>query len=203
MLYRFLPVTGFKTFFMRNIILTVFLAAGTLLLKAQNAADSIPEPEFMNQVFALGKEHKLISLEKTDAEYVSKTKVAGFGGSKQMYQVDGGKSTVSLAPDNLMFVVGTAGGGMGMDPSSQFALVKFETKKDKRQAVASEYGGMMKKPKMNENELELNFKKIREGVIGIVPAKPLEKGEYAFLNKMSVQGGGMSMKMEAFAFNIE
>ena len=189
---------------MKNIILTVFLVAGTLLLNAQNAADSIPEPEFMNQVFAWGKEHKLIGLEKTDAEYVSKTKAAGFGGSKQMYQVNGGKSTVTLSPDNLMFVVSTAGGGaMGMDPSSQFALVKFETKKDKRQAVAAEYGGMMKKPKTNENELELNFKKIREGVIGIVPARPLEKGEYAFLNKLSIQGGGMSMKMEAFAFSVE
>jgi hypothetical protein len=189
---------------MRNIILTVFLAAGTLLLNAQNAVDSIPDPEFMNQVFAWGKDHKLTSLEKKDAEYVSKTKAAGFGGSKQMYQMDGGKSTVTVSPDNLMFVVSTSGGGgMGMDPSSQFALLKFETKKDKRQAVAAEYGGMMKKPKSGDNELEVNFKRIREGVIRIVPAKPLDKGEYAFLNKLSVKGGGMSMKMEAFAFSIE
>lgn len=188
---------------MRNILLTVFLAAGTLLLNAQNATDSIPEPEFMNQVFAWGNDHKLTSLEKKDAEYVSKTKAAGFGGSKQMYQMDGGKSTVTLSPDNLMFVVSTSGAGMGMDPSSQFALMKFESKKDKRQAVAAEYGGMMKKAKSGDNELEVNFKKIREGIIGIVPAKPLDKGEYAFLNKLSVKSGGMSMKLEAFAFSVE
>jgi hypothetical protein len=126
MLFRFLPVTGFNTFFMKIILLTVFLVVGTLLMNAQNATDSIPEPEFMNQVFAWGKDKKLISLEKKDAEYVSKTKAAGFGGSKQMYQMDGDKSAVTLSPDNLMFAVSTAGGGgMGMDPSSQFALVKF------------------------------------------------------------------------------
>src|SRR5688572_18897132 len=204
MLFRFLPATGFKTFFMRNILLAVFLVVGTLVLNAQNTSDSIPEPEFMNQVFAWGKDKKLISLEKKDAEYVSKTKAAGFGGSKQMYQMVGDRSAVILSPDDLMFVVSTAGGGaMGMDPSSQFSLVKFETKKDKRQAVAAEYGGMMKKPKTVDSELELSFKKIREGVIGIVPAKPLEKGEYAFLNKLSIQGGGMSMKLEAFAFSVQ
>lgn len=188
---------------MRTILLAGVFATRTLLVNAQNTADSIPEPEFVNQVYALGKDHKLISLEKQDAEYVSKMKVAGFGGSKQMYQMDGARSNVSISPDNVMFVLGTTGGGMGMDPSSQFSLMKFETKKDKRQAVAAETGGMIKKPKSGDNELEINFKRIRENIVGIVPAKPLEKGQYAFLNKLSVKGGGMSMKMEAFAFSIE
>jgi hypothetical protein len=188
---------------MRTIFLTAVFIAGVLLLNAQNPTDSIPEPEFMNQVFALGRDHKLITLEKKDAEYVSKMKAAGFGGSKQMYEIDGAKSVVSLSPDNLMFVVST-GGSFGMDPSAQFALMKFEPKKDKRQALVAESGGMIKKGKSpGDNEIVLNFKKIREGVVGIVPAKPLEKGEYAFLNKLSVQGGGMSMKMEAFAFTIQ
>jgi hypothetical protein len=31
----------------------------------------------------------------------------------------------------------------------------------------------------------------------------LEKGEYAFINKMSMQGGGTSMKMDAYAFSIQ
>ena len=190
---------------MRNIAFTIFLVAGSLCLCAQNSADSIPEPEFMNQVFALSNDRKLITLEKKDAEYVSKMKAAGFGGSKQMYEMSGAKSTVALSNDNLMFVVSTAGGGsgFGMDPSSQFALMKFETKKDKRQALAAEYGGMKKPKGPGDNELGLNFKRIRDGVYGIVPAQNLEKGEYAFLNKTSVQGGGMSMKMEAFAFNIQ
>ena len=64
---------------MRNIILTVFLSTGTLLLNAQSTNDSIPEPEYMNQVFAVGKDHKLINLEKKDAEIVTKTKVEGSG----------------------------------------------------------------------------------------------------------------------------
>jgi hypothetical protein len=179
------------------------MITGALLLHAQNSADSIPEPEFMNQIFAVGKDHKLINLEKKDAEYVSKMKAAGFGGSKQIYQIEGGQSTVSLAPDYLMFVVST-GGGFGMDPTAQFALMKFNSNKDKRQALVAESGRMTKKgTSPGDNEIPLNFKKLREGVTGIVAAKPLEKGEYAFLNKMSIQGGGMSMKMEAYAFNIQ
>lgn len=190
---------------MFKLILAIFLTAGTLLLKAQNATDSIPEPEFMNQVFAWGKEHKLISLEKKDAEIVTKNKT-GIGGMKQMYEMDGAKSSVILEPNNLLFVVSTADGGMGMDPSTQFSLIKFEPKKDKRQALSADYGGgIMKKnkPRDGGNEIGFNLKKIREGVVGLVPEKPLEKGEYAFINKMSMQGGGMSMKMEAFAFSIE
>ena len=190
---------------MRNIILTVFLSTGTLLLNAQSTNDSIPEPEYMNQVFAVGKDHKLINLEKKDAEIVTKTKAGGIGGSKQFYEMDGVKSTVALTPDNLLFVVSTSGSIMGMDPSSQFSLLKFEGKKNKRQSLSADYGGMMKKGKTHEgeNEISLNLKKIREGIVGLVPEKPLDKGEYAFINKMSVQGGGMSMKMEAFAFSIE
>jgi hypothetical protein len=189
---------------MRNILLSVFLSGGTLLLNAQNSTDSIPDPEYMNQVFAWGKDHKLMSLEKKDAEIVTKNK-SGIGGAKQMYEMDGGTSSVIITPENIMFVVSTSGGGFGMDPSSQFALIKFETKKNKRQAISAEYGGIMKKGKQQQgaNEIDLNFKKIREGIIGLVPGKPLEKGEYAFLNKMSMQGGGMSMKMEAFAFSIQ
>ena len=192
---------------MKNIILTVFLSAGTFLLNAQIATDSIPDPEFMNQVFAVGKDHKLINLEKKEAEIVTKTKVGGIGGSKQFYEIDGEKSTVVLAPDNILFVVSITAGAnsMGMDPSSQYSLLKFENKKNTRQAVSADYGGMMNKGKTHEGEnvIGLNLKKIREGVIGLVPEKPLEKGEYAFINKLSMQGSGRSMKMDAFAFSIE
>lgn len=189
---------------MKQFILTVALATVTLLLAAQSS-DSIPDPEFINQVFVWGKDHKLMPLEKKDAELVTKNKM-GIGGAKQMYQMNGATSPVSIPADNTMFVVSTAGNGdFGMDPSQQFALLKFESKKDKREAISAEYGGMMKKQKSNpgNNEIALNYKKIREGVYGITPDKPLDKGQYAFLNKASMQAAGMSMKMEAFAFSVE
>ena len=189
---------------MRIIFLTTVLTTGVLWLNAQNTTDSIPDPEFMNQVFAVGKDHKLIALEKRDAAYVSKMKAAGFAGSKQMYEMDASNSTIVLSPDNLMFVVSTGNSGFSMDPSQQFALMRFESKKDKRQALVADNGGMMKKAKgPGDHEISLNFKKIREGVIGIVTPTPLDKGEYAFLNKLSIKGGGMSMKLEAFAFSIQ
>jgi len=59
MWYRFLPATGFKTPYYEKYNPTVFLCAGTLLLNAQSTGDSIPEPGYINQVFAVGKDHKL------------------------------------------------------------------------------------------------------------------------------------------------
>jgi hypothetical protein len=188
---------------MKYIILTVAFATGMLLLNAQQS-DSIPDPEFINHVFAWGKDHKMLSLEKKDAELVTKNKM-GIGGAKQLYQIDGDKSPVTV-PADVLFVVGNGStGGFGTDPSQQFILMKFETKKDKREAISAEYGGIAKKGKTNsgENEIGLNFKKIREGVYGIVPEKALEKGQYAFINRMSMQPKGMTMKMEVFAFGIE
>lgn len=189
---------------MKQFILTVAMATATLLLAAQSA-DSIPDPEFINQVFAWGKDHKLMPLEKKRAEIVTKNKM-GIGGAKQMYQLDGANSSVSVSTDNTMFVVSTANsGGFGMDPSQQFMLMKFESRKDKREAVSAQYGGMMKKQNTNQagNEIGLNYKQIREGVYGIMPEKPLEKGQYAFINKMSAQTAGMSMRMEAYAFSVQ
>jgi hypothetical protein len=59
------------------------------------------------------------------------------------------------------------------------------------------------KSRENENGIVFNLKKIRDGVIGLVPDKALDKGEYAIINKMSMQSSGRSMKMDAFAFSIE
>jgi hypothetical protein len=187
---------------MRKIFLAAFLSTGFLLLRGQDKV-AVPVPEFINHVYVLDKEHKLQNLEKKDAEVKTRSKMVG--GGKQLYVIDGSKSNVILTPDNIMFVVGTGGGGsFAMDPSSQFGLYKFESKKNGREATMASYGGMMNKGKSGDNnEISLNFKKLSEGVFGIVPEKTLEKGEYAFINKMSMQRGGMSMKMDAFAFSIE
>lgn len=185
---------------MRKLLLCLFLSATILVSKAQDDA-SIPEPEFINQIFLLDKDRKLMSLEKTEAEIKTKSKIGGFGGMKQSYIMNGAKSTVSLPATDLMFVFSNGGASFAADPSSQYQLLKFETKKNNREAL-SPYGTGGKKSTTEQNEISLNFKKLKDGVFGIVPAKPLDKGEYAFINKLSMQGG-MSMKMEAYAFSVQ
>jgi hypothetical protein len=189
---------------MNRIFFTVILSSFFLMVKAQESSD-IPDPEFINQVYLLDKDKKLQKLEKKDAEITNKSKAIGMGGARQVYIMEGAKSEVVVPAGDMTFVISTGGSGFASDPSSMLTLYKFEGKKNKRETTAASYGGIGNKGKSKggENEIPLNYKKMKEGVFGIVPEKALEKGEYAFINKMSMQGGGMSMKMEAFAFSVE
>jgi hypothetical protein len=187
---------------MKKLFLCAITLAFLLVSRAQDAAP-VPEPEFINQVFLL-KDQKLMSLEKADAQLKSKSKFGGMGGVKQMYVIDGVKSSVSIPESEMMFVVSTGGSGFSSDPSSQFQLLRFEGKKNKREALSGEYGGgITKKSNEETSEVEMNFKKLKEGVFGMVPSKALEKGEYAFINRISAKQSGMTMKMEAFAFSVD
>jgi hypothetical protein len=178
----------------------VFLAMSTMagsLLMAQDAA--VPEPEFINQVYFLNKDHKLQDLEKTQAELKTKS---GIAGGKQVYVINGAKSSVTLSATDAMFVVSNGASGFATDPSQQFELLKFDVKKNNREGLSVKYGGIGK-AKMDEgsNHVKINYKKLKEGVFGIVPEQPLAAGEYAFINKLSMQG--TSMKMDAYAFSVE
>jgi hypothetical protein len=181
------------------------LLAGAFILLVSDAQnkDSIPDPEFINQVYHYNKQEKKLSpLEKTESEMKSKVKVMGVGGMKQLYTIDGSRSDIRLSADDVYFVI-SMGGGMMMDPSSMINLHKFESKKKSREATIADVGYMGGNKQKDDGSISLNFKKLRDGVFAIIPSKKLEKGEYAFINKMDMSGGGMSMKMGAFAFAID
>jgi hypothetical protein len=185
---------------MKHILLALVVNTVAIHLCAQED-NAIPSPEFMNQVYALSKDKQLQPLEKVVVQLKTKNKVVS---AKQMYVIDGGGSPIKLSGQQTEFVVSSEG-GFGMDPSSQFELQRFDSKKGSRECVTGNYGGMMNKSKDKENETQvsLSFKKVRDGVYAIVPDKPLEKGEYAFLNKTSMQASGMTMKMDAYAFSVD
>ena len=65
---------------MKKLLLCAVTSAFFLVSPAQDDA-SVPEPEFMNQVFLL-KDQKLMSLEKSDAQLKSKSELGGMGGMK-------------------------------------------------------------------------------------------------------------------------
>jgi hypothetical protein len=180
----------------RIFLLGVLTMAGAVLV-AQDA--SVPDPEFINQVYFLDKDHKLQDLEKTQAELKTKS---GIAGGKQLYIINGAKSSVTVPAADATFVVSNGASGFSADPSQQFELLRFDVKKNNREGLSVKYGGIGK-PKMDEgqNHVKINYKKLKEGVFGIVPEQPLAAGEYAFINKLSMQG--TSMKMDAYAFSVQ
>ena len=187
---------------MKKILFTLIAVSACTYLYAQDD-NTIPEPEFMNQVYVLKVDKQLQPLEKVQAELKTKNKVIAMGNVKQFFIINGSKSSVVLPASSAMFVVSTGGNGFAQDPSTQFQLLKFETKKSNREALLTGYSGQQKKSDEPSNEISLNLKKIKEGVFGLVPGQTLEKGEYAFINKTSMQPSGMNIRMDAYAFSIE
>jgi|KBSMisStaDraftv2_1062788.scaffolds.fasta_scaffold00531_7 Cu/Ag efflux protein CusF len=187
----------------KNLLIAFFLVSA-LYCDAQSA---IPDPEFVNEVEYYDKaNNKLVRLEKSISKQENKMKMAGMGGMKMMYKVEGEKSAVRIpASDNVSFVFGTGGGGNNnmmsmMDPSQMISLYKMDVNKGNREAVTSSYAGMYGMGKTKEStKLTVGVKKIKDGLYEIIADKPLGPGEYTFvMMNMGSQDGSYTL----FSFGI-
>ena len=193
--------------------------SAVLLVAAGLHAQTHPEPEYTNEVYFMSKDdgNKLTRLEKGASDVKTKMKLAGFGGGDSGYELDGSKSDVRLPSGKLVFVISNGASvkssnpqsdsvmrangvdpsmmnmDMGVDPTSMISLYKGEVAKGgKRIFVMQGAPGMMGIGKKYDNKTyTLSIKKIREGYWEITVDKPLEKGEYTFVNMMqgNSQGG--------------
>ncbi len=160
---------------------------------ASNSTDSIPEPEYINQVYHYDKnQQKLFELEKSTAEMKAKIKLVG--GGMPAYTFEGAQSSTRIPNGTLSFMVSVGNNMMMSDPSSTITLYKLDAKKNKREAPMSNYG-----MGGSDNTIDLKFKKTKSGAYEIVVAEKLEKGEYAFINMAQSQGG----KMTAYTFGVD
>lgn len=199
MLFNFLQDTVFKFKSMYKKQAMLIACTMSLLQVFGNATkDSIPNPEYMNQVYHFDKvNQKLVDLEKVNSELKMKMKMLGMGGGSQAYEVDGNRSSLRLGPDENSFVI-SVGNSMMADPSNTMSLYKFEVKRNKREATMMHYG--IKGQSNDKNNLELKFKKIKEGVFEIVVPKTLEKGEYGFVNMSAMNPNG---KVVVYTFGVD
>ena len=206
MCFKSMQVTVFKTLNMKNI---VFLILICLTCRQQSFAngqkDSIPEPEFMNQVYQYDKiNKKLVELEKVNAEMKSKIKL--MGGGAVVYSMEGSKSDTrinseKINSENSSFMITIAGGTMMSDPSMTLSLYRLDSKKGKREAPMSQYGGMGNRNQEKGGSLiDIKFKKLKDGLYEIVISSRLEKGEYGFIN---MNGMNQTGKLKVYAFGID
>jgi hypothetical protein len=186
---------------MKNILFLILIfLVGSWQSFAQGQKDSIPEPEFMNQVYQYDKINKrLIELEKVNAEMKSKIKV--MGGGTVVYQIEGGRSSVRINSEKInselsSFVITITSGTMMSDPSMTLKLYKLESKKSKREAPIGQYGGSSK----SNSQVDLKFKKLKDGVFEIVVSGKLEKGEYGFMNMNAM---GQTGNIPLYTFGLD
>ncbi len=170
----------------------------------QSAAVStakVPDPTFLNQIYYYWSD-SLLACPKSEGRMETKMKALGFGGSQSGYTLDGDRSALRIrAADILRFAFKSGSGGM-MDPSMMIQLYKFESKKGSRQAVMggqSRFGGNNN----TNNQISFDVQKSGTDVFILIPSARLAAGEYGFMNKMQMDGGGMNMSYPFYTFGID
>lgn len=93
-----------------------------------------------------------------------------------------------------------ASGGAVTSPQ-EFSLIRFEAKKDKREAVVGSVGlGGTKAGLRDKDQQEFEVTQMKPGVYKVVPVSPLKAGEYGFVS--GGVGSGANATFRVFDFTI-
>lgn len=99
-------------------------------------------------------------------------------------------------------------GGAVTSPA-EFSLVRFDVKKDRREAKVGSFNITgAKSGVMDKDRIPFHYKLVEPGVYEVRPEQPLEKGEYGFLYSASTGGGvGLAgvgaMTSRIFDFSVQ
>ncbi len=160
----------------------------------------IPIPEFINQPYYYdASENKLIKLESSAAQLVTKKKTLGLKGSKQSLTMDNGSSKIRfLAKNSLNFIIKTSGDVI--DLTTYIKLYKFTVGNEKREVNISAKEGMLNdKEEQKGKSISFSVKLISPDNYLIEFSDALEAGEYGFvwLKNMELK------ECSVFAFGID
>src|SRR3954469_11198996 len=160
----------------------------------------IPIPEFINQPYYYdSSENKLIKLESTAAQLVTKKKTLGLKGSKQSLTMDAPSSKIRfLAKNSLNFLIKTSGDVI--DLTTYIKLYKFTVGNEKREVNISAKEGMLNdKEEQKGKSISFSVKMISPDNYLIEFSDALEAGEYGFvwLKNMELK------ECSVFAFGID
>ena len=159
----------------------------------------LPMPEFENQPYYYEKDsNRLIKLEITSAQLVTKKKTLGLKGAKEFFSINDVSSKVRFtSKSDIAFFIKT---GDVNDLTSYIKLYKFIAEDQKRIVTINSKEGMLN-DKEEEKGKQINFslKPNTNGSYMIQFAEPLEAGEYGF-----VWIRNMELKeFTVFAFGID
>lgn len=169
-----------------------------------------PTPEFANEIYYLdNSNNSLVRLEKGSSGIKSKMRMAGLGGSENVFVMENEKSPVQIKDSvSLSFIYYTgdsdpSGWETMFDPAKTTSLYNAYPDLGSRKVVLQSSSGMRILGKAKESKkFTFSIRKIKPGYTEFVVDKPLSKGEYMF-----VVMGGFNMSMDGsvslFAFEIE
>jgi len=161
---------------------------------------ALPVPEFVNQPYYYNKnDNKLIQLENSSAELVTRKKTLGLKGAKQFFSMNGMSSKVRfMTKDSIVFFIRTSGDVI--DLTSYIKLYKFIADDQKREVTVTTKEGLLNdKDEEKGKMISISVKPISRDNYRIEFPEKLEAGEYGF-----VWVKNMDLKeYSVFAFGID
>jgi hypothetical protein len=161
---------------------------------------ALPVPEFVNQPCYYDKSgNKLVKLETTTAQLVTKKKTLGLKGAKQLFSMDGMSSKVRfITRDSIAFFIKTSGDVI--DLTSYIKLYKFIPEDQKREVTVTTKEGLLNDKDDEKGKLvTMSVKPISKDNYRIEFNEPLDAGEYGFIWVKN-----MDLKeFSVFAFGID
>lgn len=161
---------------------------------------ALPVPEFVNQPCYYDKSgNKLVKLETTTAQLVTKKKTLGLKGAKQFFSMDGMSSKVRfITRDSIAFFIKTSGDVI--DLTSYIKLYKFIPEDQKREVTVTTKEGLLNDKDDEKGKLvTMSVKPISKDNYRIEFNEPLDAGEYGFIWVKN-----MDLKeFSVFAFGID
>jgi len=142
----------------------------------------IPTPEFINQPYYYDSSgNKLINLESSSAQLVTKKKTLGLKGSKQSLLMENPSSKIRFITKNSMnFIIKTSGDVI--DLTTYIKLYKFTVNNEKREVNINSKEGMLNdKEEQKGKSIAFSVKLISPDNYMIQFAELLEAGEYGFV----------------------
>ncbi len=133
---------------------------------------------------------------------------SGLSGMRIKAGVNGPKANVSTDKASPVFYFyfdqadqGLGASGGAVTSPQEFSLIRFETKKDKREAVIGSVGlGGTKAGLRDKDQHDFEVTQVKPGVYKVVPTLPLKSGEYGFI--AGGVGAGANATFRVFDFTV-
>lgn len=162
----------------------------------------VPIPEFINQPSYYDKEdNKLVKLENTTAQMITKKKTLGLQGAKQFLSMDAPASKIRFtAKKDIVFIIKTSGDDI--DLTSYVKLYMFLPADQKREVTINAKEGLLNDKDAGKGKLiSISIKMISKDNYLIQLPEQIEAGEYGFvwvknmeLKEFNVFGFGIDWK---------
>ena len=175
-------------------------AAKPVAKPVEKAEIILPVPEYINQPYYYDKDgNRLIKLENTTAQLISKKKTLGLKGTKQILSMgDASSKTRFTAKNNITFFIKTTGDVI--DLTSYIKLYKFIPVEQKREVTITSKEGLLNNTEEGKGKLiSFSVKLVSKDNYMIQFTDALEAGEYGFVWVKNME----QKEFNVFAFGVD